>query len=651
MRVVTTTIMKSLHKDRTVQTDEQQQQPQVEQHEQQEEDEEQQLVGRDSAEEWQLVTHLTLARRQLQHAEEVRRYPALQSLDLSDNALRSFPPEVLALPLLRACRIKSNAIALLPDSLGTAAFAHSLEELFVTHNLLHHLPPSIACLTRLVNLDVGFNHLSSLPDSMVAMTNLQRLAIKHNAFRGCVPELVVHLPRLQYLDVAGNVQLDSTPHGFANLTQLRRFTFTNTNIDRDACAALFHDTNATSTVQLVREDALSNSTFQSNSAMPKPPATTTTTTTIIASTATAATAASITTTTGVAAVAVQTNVPVAISGDDNNNNNNNNSNNTKTENNSTSNAGYALVLPRRSSSSTPEFCSTSSDLLLDQVAATSDSLSSLRQALSLNLAALQTPPDSPISTAAALGLQEPPSLPQYLADTTPPTSCTSSSSTSKKRSATVRNISQTFRSAKSNVFGSQRKKRSVDDSTIQDESRGNALATLFEVLSPRAFGGGGGSLSNSVGKERRDKHDKHKPKKSSRLSESQPPESLVGAMSIKSAPNSPRHRTADFPSEIIIEPARVKKSSSNTKKPATLTAAQQQQLHDSKSKASGMHLCLSCRVLFQCNTDRVIDGVVFVRHAFESVAQSNASIIDRTFVARRGARSTQAKWWFVVQQQ
>ncbi len=95
----------------------------------------------------------------------------LNSLVLSHNAIRAFPPAVLALRDLTKLSLSHNAIRALPDSL---AALHHLAELRLNDNQIAELPPG--CLpSSLRLLDVGNNKLSDWEATLAGLAGEVRL--------------------------------------------------------------------------------------------------------------------------------------------------------------------------------------------------------------------------------------------------------------------------------------------------------------------------------------------------------------------------------------------------------------------------------------------------------------------------------------------
>ena len=80
----------------------------------------------------------------------------LEALDLGENNLNEFPPE-LCLPNLVRLRLTRNDLAKLPDELGQMV---SLEQLLIGDNELSAIPATIGRCKNLVRLALNNNRLT-----------------------------------------------------------------------------------------------------------------------------------------------------------------------------------------------------------------------------------------------------------------------------------------------------------------------------------------------------------------------------------------------------------------------------------------------------------------------------------------------------------
>jgi hypothetical protein len=163
----------------------------------------------------------------------IREIPAIECLDISDNALRSLPDDMLKLPLTEL-NVAHNKLKRLPDDIvrlplreldisdnrlralpGDIHELNSLNHLYARKNKLTHLPYNIVKLP-LTELDVSGNRLTYLHDDMGKLP-LVSLDVSENKLTS-LPD-VSKLTYLGYLHVAAN-DLERLPKGMNNLKWL-----------------------------------------------------------------------------------------------------------------------------------------------------------------------------------------------------------------------------------------------------------------------------------------------------------------------------------------------------------------------------------------------------------------------------------------------
>ncbi|NXV96165.1 MFHA1 protein, partial [Calonectris borealis] len=172
----------------------------------------------------------------------------LEALHLSGRGLEELPEEVgAALSGLRVLSLRRNRLGRLP----AAALRHlgRLAELDLSHNRLRGLgdggalagqrglrqrslshnelgaegpglPPRLAELGRLEELDLSFNRLRRLPEGLGRLRHLRALDVDHNLLPS-FPAPLLELTALEELDCSGNRHLGALPEGIAALRRLK----------------------------------------------------------------------------------------------------------------------------------------------------------------------------------------------------------------------------------------------------------------------------------------------------------------------------------------------------------------------------------------------------------------------------------------------
>jgi Leucine-rich repeat (LRR) protein len=169
----------------------------------------------------------------------LRRLPAelaaltqLETLDLSNNRLETFPEWVGGCGALRVLRLENMALQDLPSCVLKLK---RLETLDLSHNSLRQLPGGIGDLSRLADLDLQGNGLEAVPEAMGGLVGLQRLDLSHNAM-AALPESIGNFGKMTDLEVHHN-RLQTLPGGIGKLTALRRLAL-NRNRLRELPASL-----------------------------------------------------------------------------------------------------------------------------------------------------------------------------------------------------------------------------------------------------------------------------------------------------------------------------------------------------------------------------------------------------------------------------
>ncbi|NXV14158.1 MFHA1 protein, partial [Cepphus grylle] len=172
----------------------------------------------------------------------------LEALNLSGRGLEELPEEVgAALSGLRVLSLRRNRLGRLPAAAlrhlgrlaeldlshnrlrglgdgGALAGLRGLRKLSLSHNELGAegpgLPPRLAELGRLEELDLSFNRLRRLPEGLGHLRHLRALDVDHNLLPS-FPTPLLELAALEELDCSGNRHLGALPEGIAALHRLK----------------------------------------------------------------------------------------------------------------------------------------------------------------------------------------------------------------------------------------------------------------------------------------------------------------------------------------------------------------------------------------------------------------------------------------------
>ncbi|NWR17541.1 MFHA1 protein, partial [Emberiza fucata] len=172
----------------------------------------------------------------------------LEALNLSGRGLEELPEEVgAALSGLRVLSLRRNRLVRLPAAAlrhlgrlaeldlshnrlrglgdgGALAGLRGLRKLSLSHNELGAegpgLPPRLAELGCLEELDLSFNRLRRLPEGLGRLRHLRTLDVDHNLLPS-FPAPLLELAALEELDCSGNRHLGALPEGIAALRRLK----------------------------------------------------------------------------------------------------------------------------------------------------------------------------------------------------------------------------------------------------------------------------------------------------------------------------------------------------------------------------------------------------------------------------------------------
>ncbi|NXL00515.1 MFHA1 protein, partial [Mesembrinibis cayennensis] len=148
----------------------------------------------------------------------------LRVLSLRRNRLGRLPAAALRhLGRLAELDLSHNRLRGLGDGAALAGL-RGLRKLSLSHNELGAegpgLPPRLAELGRLEELDLSFNRLRRLPEGLGRLRHLRALDVDHNLLPS-FPTPLLELAALEELDCSGNRHLGALPEGIAALRRLK----------------------------------------------------------------------------------------------------------------------------------------------------------------------------------------------------------------------------------------------------------------------------------------------------------------------------------------------------------------------------------------------------------------------------------------------
>ncbi|XP_061593396.1 leucine-rich repeat-containing protein 40 [Cololabis saira] len=164
------------------------------------------------------LTKLLLASNQLTLlSEDISLLPALTTLDLHDNVLKSVPCSLGALQELQQLRLSHNQLSSLPVEVCSLK---NLRSLTLQKNLLENLPEELGQLENLTELDVSSNRLKALPSGLGSLAALQKVNVCHNQL-SCLPDGLSQLTSVKLLDCSNNL-LSDVPASLSHMLSLEQ---------------------------------------------------------------------------------------------------------------------------------------------------------------------------------------------------------------------------------------------------------------------------------------------------------------------------------------------------------------------------------------------------------------------------------------------
>jgi len=143
----------------------------------------------------------------------------LTYLDLSKNDISTIPRTIEAFQKLTYLNLSFNCILVLPDYIWNL---RKLSYLNLSGNNLSEIPPTINKAKNLTYLNVSNNHITMLPEAIGNLENLTHLDLFGNKNIKFLPNSVIYLFNLKYLDIrrTGIVTLPKIQWWLANFRRM-----------------------------------------------------------------------------------------------------------------------------------------------------------------------------------------------------------------------------------------------------------------------------------------------------------------------------------------------------------------------------------------------------------------------------------------------
>jgi Leucine-rich repeat (LRR) protein len=173
---------------------------------------------------------------------QINQMTSLESLDLSNNFIQTFPVEFFNLKLKRL-NLSNNPIF----SFNGFEKFKIIESLFISNVKIKEIPQEIRMMRSLKELDVSGNLISSISfEDIFCLKNLECLNISNNqliSFRG-----INHLKKLKHLDLSKN-HLEALPVDLIELKDIKEFDLRENKFPESFCK--FYDSLDTYTNEIL----------------------------------------------------------------------------------------------------------------------------------------------------------------------------------------------------------------------------------------------------------------------------------------------------------------------------------------------------------------------------------------------------------------
>ncbi|MFL1389224.1 dermonecrotic toxin domain-containing protein [Pseudomonas tritici] len=145
-------------------------------------------------------------------------FPNLRTLEISDIALNTLPPEVITLPHLDSLTLRNCNLHLSIQNRVNLATLTGLRHLDLSNNNQLSLPPDLSPMANLQTLNLSHTNISQIPEGLFNRPPLTRANLSNNYVRR-LPATAFDVPR----ETAKAIDLSGNPLSRATLEQIKSY--------------------------------------------------------------------------------------------------------------------------------------------------------------------------------------------------------------------------------------------------------------------------------------------------------------------------------------------------------------------------------------------------------------------------------------------
>ncbi|MGY2362422.1 dermonecrotic toxin domain-containing protein [Pseudomonas azotoformans] len=145
-------------------------------------------------------------------------FPNLRTLDISDIALVTLPPEVMGMSNLNRLTLRNCNLHLSVENRANLATLTGLRHLDLSNNNQLSLPPDLSPITHLQTLNLSRTHIAQWPEGLLNRPRLTSANLSNNYLRR-LPAALFDVPR----ETARAIDLSGNPLSRATLEDIKRY--------------------------------------------------------------------------------------------------------------------------------------------------------------------------------------------------------------------------------------------------------------------------------------------------------------------------------------------------------------------------------------------------------------------------------------------